>query len=103
MPSSKFLKVGSLRPKCCFLTHLSCETVADKTVKQDNSIIAAFKVQKRLDLEDIRTGSTICDVLSRMFPLRQSPSLLRSLGLPLCYSAKLEAINSRQRDFELRT
>jgi hypothetical protein len=25
-------------------------------VRQDNSIIAAFKVQKRLDLEDMRTG-----------------------------------------------
>ena len=25
-------------------------------VKQDNSIISAFKVQKRLDLEDMRTG-----------------------------------------------
>jgi hypothetical protein len=24
--------------------------------KQDNSTIAAFKVQKRLDLEDMRTG-----------------------------------------------
>jgi hypothetical protein len=36
--------------------HLFRETVASDMVKQDNSIIAAFKVQKRLDLEDIRTG-----------------------------------------------
>jgi hypothetical protein len=35
--------------------HLFRETVASDIVKQDNSIIAAFKVQKRLDLEDIRT------------------------------------------------
>ena len=32
------------------------ETVASDIVRQDNSIIAAFKVQKRLDLEDVRTG-----------------------------------------------
>jgi hypothetical protein len=36
--------------------HLFLETVASDIVKQDNSIIAAFKVQKRLDLEDMRTG-----------------------------------------------
>lgn len=36
--------------------HLFRETVACDIVKQDNSIIAAFKVQKRLDLEDMRTG-----------------------------------------------
>lgn len=36
--------------------HLFRETVASDIVRQDNSIIAAFKVQKRLDLEDIRTG-----------------------------------------------
>jgi hypothetical protein len=36
--------------------HLFRETVASDVVKQDNSIIAAFKVQKRLDLEDMRTG-----------------------------------------------
>jgi hypothetical protein len=36
--------------------HLFRETVASDIVKQDNSIIAAFKVQKRLDLEDISTG-----------------------------------------------
>jgi hypothetical protein len=36
--------------------HLFRETVASDIVKQDNSIIAAFKVQKRLDLEDVRTG-----------------------------------------------
>jgi hypothetical protein len=29
--------------------------VASDIVKRDNSIIAAFKVQKRLDLEDMRT------------------------------------------------
>jgi len=38
------------------LPHLFRETVASDIVKQDNNIIAAFKVQKRLDLEDIRTG-----------------------------------------------
>ena len=36
--------------------HLFRETVASDIVKQDNSIIAAFKVQRRLDLEDYRTG-----------------------------------------------
>jgi hypothetical protein len=36
--------------------HLFPETVASDIVKQDNSIIAAFKVQKRLDLKDMRTG-----------------------------------------------
>ena len=36
--------------------HLFRETVASDIVKQDSSIIAAFKVQKRLDLEDMRTG-----------------------------------------------
>lgn len=36
--------------------HLFRETVASDIVKQDNSIIAAFRVQKRLDLEDMRTG-----------------------------------------------
>jgi hypothetical protein len=36
--------------------HLFRETVASDVVKQDNSIIAAFKVQERLDLEDMRTG-----------------------------------------------
>jgi hypothetical protein len=36
--------------------HLFRETVAGDIVRQDNSIIAAFKVQKRLDLEDMRTG-----------------------------------------------
>jgi hypothetical protein len=36
--------------------HLFRETVASDIVKQDNAIIAAFKVQKRLDLEDMRTG-----------------------------------------------
>jgi hypothetical protein len=36
--------------------HLFRETVASDIVKQDNSIFAAFKVQKRLDLEDMRTG-----------------------------------------------
>jgi hypothetical protein len=46
--------------------HLFCETVASDIVKQDNSIIAAFKVQKRLDLEDMRTGSSYCSDLPRM-------------------------------------
>jgi hypothetical protein len=36
--------------------HLFRETVASDIVKQDNSIIVAFNVQKRLDLEDMRTG-----------------------------------------------
>jgi hypothetical protein len=36
--------------------HLFRETVASDIVKQDNTIIAAFKVQKRLDLENMRTG-----------------------------------------------
>ena len=50
--------------------HLFRETVASDIVKQDNSIIAAFKVQKRLDLEDMRTGFNYLqrfakDVISR--------------------------------------
>jgi len=36
--------------------HLFRETVASDIIKQDNSIIAAFKVMRRLDLEDYRTG-----------------------------------------------
>jgi len=36
--------------------HLFRETVASDIIKQDSSIISAFKVQRRLDLEDIRTG-----------------------------------------------
>jgi len=36
--------------------HLFRETVASDVIKQDNSIIAAFKVMRRLDLEDYRTG-----------------------------------------------
>ena len=36
--------------------HLFRETAASDVIKQDNSIIAAFKVQRRLDLEDFRTG-----------------------------------------------
>ena len=39
-----------------FWPHLFRETVASDIVNQDNSIIAAFKVQKRLDLEDMQTG-----------------------------------------------
>jgi len=36
--------------------HLFRETVASDIIKQDDSIISAFKVQRRLDLEDFRTG-----------------------------------------------
>jgi len=36
--------------------HLFRETVASDVIKQDSSIIGAFKVQRRLDLEDYRTG-----------------------------------------------
>jgi hypothetical protein len=36
--------------------HLFRETVANDIVNQDDSMIAMFKVQKRLDLEDMRTG-----------------------------------------------
>jgi hypothetical protein len=32
------------------------ETVASDIIREDDSIIAAFKVQRRLDLEDFRTG-----------------------------------------------
>jgi hypothetical protein len=46
--------------------HLFRETVASDIVKQDNSIIAVFKVQKRLDLEDMRTGFSYCSDLRRM-------------------------------------
>jgi site-specific recombinase XerD len=36
--------------------HLFRETVASDIIKQDSSIISAFRVQRRLDLEDMRTG-----------------------------------------------
>lgn len=36
--------------------HLFRETVASDIIKEDNSIIAAFKVQRRLDLESYQTG-----------------------------------------------
>jgi site-specific recombinase XerD len=36
--------------------HLFRETVASDIIKKDNSIISAFRVQRRLDLEDFRTG-----------------------------------------------
>jgi site-specific recombinase XerD len=36
--------------------HLFRETVASDIIQQDSSIIAAFKVQQRLDLADMRTG-----------------------------------------------
>jgi len=36
--------------------HLFRETVASDVVKQDPTIIAAFKVQRRLDLESVNTG-----------------------------------------------
>jgi site-specific recombinase XerD len=39
-----------------FWPHLFRETVASDIIRQDDSIIAAFKVQRRLDLEDFRTG-----------------------------------------------
>ena len=39
-----------------FWPHLNRETVASDIIKQDNSIIAAFKVQRRLDLESYTTG-----------------------------------------------
>jgi hypothetical protein len=50
--------------------HLFRETVASDVVKRDNSIIAAFKVQERLNLEDIRTGFSYLnrfakDIMSR--------------------------------------
>jgi hypothetical protein len=36
--------------------HLFRETVASDIIKADSSIISAFKVQRRLDLSDVRTG-----------------------------------------------
>lgn len=36
--------------------HLFRETAAADVIKQDNSIMGAFKVQRRLDLEDTQTG-----------------------------------------------
>jgi hypothetical protein len=36
--------------------HLFRETAASDVVKSDPSIIGAFKVQRRLDLENIQTG-----------------------------------------------
>ena len=46
--------------------HLFRETVASDIVRQDNSIIAAFKVQKRLDLEDMRLGSITSNGLRKI-------------------------------------
>jgi len=45
--------------------HLFRETVASDIVKQDNSIFAAFKVKRRLDLEDIKTGFGYLDRFSK--------------------------------------
>ncbi|MCW4044762.1 MAG: hypothetical protein NWE94_04515, partial [Candidatus Bathyarchaeota archaeon] len=39
-----------------FWCHLFRETVASDIIKQDSTIIAAFKVQRRLDLESYTTG-----------------------------------------------
>lgn len=39
-----------------FWCHLFRETVAADIIKQDSTIIAAFKVQRRLDLESYQTG-----------------------------------------------
>lgn len=39
-----------------FWPHLCRETAAADIVKRDDSIIAAFKIQRRLDLDDMRTG-----------------------------------------------
>jgi hypothetical protein len=36
--------------------HLFRETVASDVIKEDSTIIAAFKVQRRLDLESYTTG-----------------------------------------------
>jgi len=36
--------------------HLFRETVGSDVIKQDSSIIGAFKVMRRLDLEDYHTG-----------------------------------------------
>jgi hypothetical protein len=51
--------------------HLFRETVASDIIKQDNSIIAAFKVQKRLDLEDIRTGFNYLQRFAKDFIKRE--------------------------------
>jgi hypothetical protein len=53
--------------------HLFRETVASDIVKQDNSIIAAFKVQKRLDLEDIRTGFNYLQRFAKDVIKREAP------------------------------
>lgn len=53
--------------------HLFRETVASDIVKQDNSIIAAFKVQKRLDLEDMRTGFNYLQRFAKDIINRESP------------------------------
>ncbi|MEM3577407.1 MAG: tyrosine-type recombinase/integrase [Candidatus Bathyarchaeia archaeon] len=46
--------VRSLSPKIWM--HLFRETVAADIIKQDSTIIGAFKVQRRLDLESYQTG-----------------------------------------------
>jgi hypothetical protein len=48
-----------------FWPHLFRETAASDVVNQDDSIIAAFKVKKRLDLEDITTGFRYLDRYSK--------------------------------------
>jgi hypothetical protein len=54
-----------------FWPHLFRETVASDIVKQDNSIIAAFKVKRRLDLEDIKTGFGYIERFSKDIIKRQ--------------------------------
>jgi hypothetical protein len=55
--------------------HLFRETVASDIVKQDNSIIAAFKVQKRLDLEEMKTGFNYFSGTQRMLSNVESYNL----------------------------
>jgi hypothetical protein len=62
-----------------FLPHLFRETVASDIVKQDNSIIAAFKVQKRLDLEDMRTGFSYLQRFAKDIPDEEYRKILKEI------------------------
>ncbi|MEM3443021.1 MAG: site-specific integrase [Candidatus Bathyarchaeia archaeon] len=54
-----------------FWCHLFRETVASDIIKEDNSTIAAFKVQRRLDLEDFKTGFRYLKRFAEDFILRE--------------------------------
>jgi site-specific recombinase XerD len=60
--------------------HLFRETVASDIVKQDSSIISAFRVQRRLDLEDMRTGFNYLRRFSSDIIKREEEQLKQATG-----------------------